>query len=261
MAEEMRIGAFEHAACPICFEDLASKPQEVGALLHQGCRVEATLYHSSCVGAECGSGDSRPQHLDGLSPVTRKPVDGFRPMPALSEELHWCQFVDWNNDKSIDCGELAHVVAAMLPLDQNKVEDFVRDTFDTDSDGRISDHELQLLVLPYLREHLPGLQAAMPSAPPPEICPGSQGDEFSAWFRHWDADGSGQLDNRELSFALAKCFYKSLGPELDVGTKDMIVSTFLTEADINGDGQVSEAEFLSRLAPMIKANLPTTAAY
>ncbi len=49
-----RQSAVEKAVCPICFDDLHVLPDQVGALTLNGKRVEAALYHRSCVVASDG---------------------------------------------------------------------------------------------------------------------------------------------------------------------------------------------------------------
>jgi len=99
------------------------------------------------------------------------------------------------------------------------------------------------------------MAVAAPVVRVPEISSASTRPQLLAWFRHWDADGSGSLDMRELQFALVACFYRALG-DADAETKEQIVGMFLAEADMNGDGSISKTEFLEQLVPFMKANLP-----
>lgn len=135
------------------------KREELGALTHQGNRVERTLYHSSCITlmlAHSGSLLRRPgvgkgfEISWGLSPVSRTPVDGFLKMPSLSDQRAWVEFIDWRRNGHVDVEDLAAVMAAMLPIDEHSSEGLVRKNFRVDQGGIISQGELALHVLPHL---------------------------------------------------------------------------------------------------------------
>ena len=53
--------------------------------------------------------------------------------------------------------------------------------------------------------------------------------ELLAWFRYWDADGSGFLDAEELRYAVATLFFRALG-DADVSTKQAVAEAFSSEA-------------------------------
>jgi len=188
--------------------------------------------------------------------MTRQIVDGFALMPPIVDQDRWVGFVDWNGDGRLDVAEVAAAVCAMLPVDENKVERLVRQSFDRDGDGFISQAELETTVLPYLRQNCSELTTSMASAPPPEITRVSDVSELTAWFKHWDADASGHLDMSELRFALTSCFHQALASSIDASTKQTIIDLFLREADLDGDGHVSHTEFLTRFVPLLQANLP-----
>merc|ERR1712176_920761 len=111
------------ASCPICFGDLHSHRHELGALVHGGRRIEHSIYHAGCIAQMLACSRSVVKTGDGheaswgLSPVTRKPVDGFVRMPDLSDFGPWFEFVDWKGDGVVDVEELAVIIAALLPVD------------------------------------------------------------------------------------------------------------------------------------------------
>jgi len=176
-------------------------------------------------------------------------------MPSTDDRQAWLKFADWNEDGNLDVSELAIVIAAMLPVDENGIEQFVRETFDTDGDGVISDKELEEKVLPYLESHGGALTSSTPNSPAPVLSRSSSQAELLAWFKHWDADDSDSLDEVELRYALTACFYRAFGDEVDNETKQTLVENFISEAT-KGGKSVSKSEFLETLAPALQLNLP-----
>ena len=71
--------------------------------------------------------------------------------------------------------------------------------WDRDGSGAVEQDELFLLI-EYMRSHLPRPQEAAV----PDITSNS-----SAWFEHFDEDGSGSLEKGELTRALIKTFHVS----------------------------------------------------
>lgn len=150
----------EAEECAICLDALGSNREEVGALTFEGKRIEPNLYHLGCitmilVTKRCIKIDSAGQQKVswGLSPVTRKPVDGFQRMPPLEERTRWVEFVDWKGDRRLNVADLALAVAAMLPVQAGAMKLFMCSNFKVDSEGVITGEELETAVLPYLEEH------------------------------------------------------------------------------------------------------------
>eukprot|EP00927_Polykrikos_kofoidii_P027766 TRINITY_DN24323_c0_g1_i1.p1 TRINITY_DN24323_c0_g1~~TRINITY_DN24323_c0_g1_i1.p1 ORF type:complete len:706 (+),score=108.18 TRINITY_DN24323_c0_g1_i1:171-2288(+) len=244
--------AAEHAACPICLEDLVSRADEVGALTQSGQRVEAALYHRRCVGIVATGGI--PRLPGGCSPTSRAPVDGFTLMPPIRERRRWLKFVDWNGDGQISVSELSGAVAAMLPVDETRLESYVRKHFAANGDV-IPEADLESKVLPHLEIHLADLAVTAPLVSAPTLTRSSGRSELLAWFKHWDADDSGSLDAEELRFALATLFFRALG-DADLTTKRAVVEAFLAEPGLRLDSGVSKTAFIERLVPALQANLP-----
>jgi len=159
------------ATCPICCGDLASNREEVGALTYHGRRIEPELYHLGCITMmlthqgsirAAGRGGAEARAVPhggalgiswGVSPVTRKPVDNFMPLPQLDDRRRWVEFIDWRCDGRLDVTELATAIGAMLPVDERAMDAFLRENFNVDEDGVMSAAELEHIVLPYLEEH------------------------------------------------------------------------------------------------------------
>lgn len=255
--DSIRSAAASRAACPICLDDLVSRPGEVGALTWQGRRVEQALYHRSCVGVAARGGI--PQLPGGRSPITRALVDGFVLIPPLRERRNWRNFVDWNGDGRITVSELSSAVAAMLPVDEDGIERVVRESFPPAAGDVFSEEELEDRILPHLEAHAAELAVSTPSSVAPVLSRSSTRAELLAWFRHWDADGSGSLDAEELRYALATVFFRALG-STGTKTKQAVVEAFLNEARLSGTEQVTKSRFLEHLAPALQVNLPEEAA-
>eukprot|EP00747_Dinoflagellata_sp_TGD_P077495 gnl/TRDRNA2_/TRDRNA2_159618_c0_seq2.p1 gnl/TRDRNA2_/TRDRNA2_159618_c0~~gnl/TRDRNA2_/TRDRNA2_159618_c0_seq2.p1 ORF type:complete len:608 (+),score=123.88 gnl/TRDRNA2_/TRDRNA2_159618_c0_seq2:231-1826(+) len=147
----------------------------------------------------------------------------------------------------------------MLPVDEDGVERFVREEFDPDGGGTISQADMEAKVLPYLEDNAADLVSSTPQARAPPLTKASSRAELLAWFKHWDADGSGTLDSSELCYAVATLFFQALG-DTDPGTKQAVVQAFLAELGLDKDGQVAKTRFLEQLAPVLQANLPVEAA-
>lgn len=206
--------------------------------------MEAALYHKSCV----TGADGRLKFPTGVSPITRKRVDGFLLMPSVSNTRAWVSFADWDCDGRLSVAEVAVVVSAILPVDESGAEDFVRGRWDKNKDGVIDIIELEQDVLPYLRNHAAQIVYAAPMVGAPAICSDSTKQEMLAWFQHWDSDRSNSLDVRELRYALVSCFFRALG-DAPAETKEVVVEMFLEAADVDGDGTISKTEFIDRLVP------------
>eukprot|EP00927_Polykrikos_kofoidii_P086651 TRINITY_DN9777_c0_g1_i1.p1 TRINITY_DN9777_c0_g1~~TRINITY_DN9777_c0_g1_i1.p1 ORF type:complete len:966 (+),score=142.08 TRINITY_DN9777_c0_g1_i1:152-3049(+) len=156
------------AVCPICFNDLYSNREELGALVNQGKRVEQSLYHGGCItmmlayrGAKVrASSNLVGGHQEiswGLSPVTRVPVDSFVRMPKFEDADRWIEFVDWNRQGTVDVEKLGAAVAALLPIDEDEAEPLVRKLFKVGSGDIISREELLETVLPHLQKEAQSL--------------------------------------------------------------------------------------------------------
>jgi len=240
--------AVSRSVCPISLKELRSKPHQVGALVKGGRRVESALYH------KCSVQDSALTL--GASPVTRRRVDGFELMPPMIEFDNFVRFLDWDGDGWLSTTEVATALAAILPVEEDNVERFIRDRFDVDREGNISEREMIDQVLPYLGEHLGEVLRAAPVAEVPELVRGAGREQLLLWFDHWDTDHRGELEYSDLRFAVTRVLFESLGDTIDTSTKETVTSLFLTEMGLYGEGLMSREKFVETLAPSLQANLP-----
>jgi len=246
------------AACPISLEDLRLKPNQVGAFVRNGQRVEPALYHQSSVQLNNGTLIIE----DGCSPLSLERVDGFMLMPALSKCLaasawgEFVEFIDWDQDEWVFVQEVSTALAAILPLNEDKVERYIRDHFEVDRDGCLTCWELEVQVLPYLADRIGEFLVEAASAEAPELWRNSSREELSLWFAYWDTDDRGQLDLGDFQFAISKCLYQAMGDSVDKVTKETVVLLFLEETGTARLETITRAVFLDVLAPTLKANLP-----
>lgn len=252
LLDEARDAACTFARCPICFDALRARPDQVGALMYKGKRVESALYHKSCMIDEQGSlrlsaSLSPPWHR---SPITRQAVDAFALMPCISEPIAWTKFVDWNGDGKIEVSEVAVAIAALLPINADHAEHFVSSNFDKDGNGALDTHELRNIALPFIRKSMAKLVAA--ATQPPEIYSTSSRADFLAWFDHWDNNHAGQITTSCLQVAVIA----SLDGVATITTRRTLARIVLGEAGLAESSHVSRSTFLQCLVPVLQLNLP-----
>jgi hypothetical protein len=149
-----------YKACPLCLEDLVRNGhrggQEVGALTFKGDRIEEELYHVGCVTmmlAHKGAikyKNNKPSISWGTSPVSRQAVDGFLQVPSLEDKRKWIKFVDWRQKDEICVDELASLVAATLPIEEDSVAGFVETALGVSIAGSVTTAQLESVIIPYL---------------------------------------------------------------------------------------------------------------
>lgn len=246
---DIRNLAAHHAACPISIRDLRSQPDQVGALFSDGRRVEPALYLKSSVV------DENDRLVVTESPVSGIPVDSFQLMPPLAACAAVAKFVDWDSDGQLGVTDLATALAAILPVDEDAAERFIRDRFDVDRGGFLDEVEVVEQVLPHLGGRLGELLASCPVAREPQLCRHSGREELLAWFDHFDAERGGEIHFSQLRFAVARVMYAALGAA-SLEMKEAAVACFFSAADLaSTDGILTREAFVERLAPALKANL------
>lgn len=246
---DVRDLAAHHAACPVSLRDLRTQPDQVGALVFNGRRVEPALYLRSSVTRADG------RMLVTESPVSHVPVDGFQQMPPLAAVEAVAKFVDWDSDGQLGVTDLAAALAAILPVDEDAAERFVRDRFDVNRGGFLSETEVVQQVLPHLGGRLGELLASCPVAREPQLCRHSGREELLAWFNHFDSERGSEMHFSQLRFAVARVMYAALG-DASLETKEAAVACFFSAADlVSTDGILTREAFVERLAPALKANL------
>jgi len=252
--DAVRAVAVHRAMDPISLCDLRSRSDQVGALVLDGQRVEQPLYHMGSV----QSADGRLTVANNVSPVTFELANGFKLVPPLAKLEEFIRFLDWDGDHMLSVTEIAAALAALLPVDEEGAEHFIRDHFDVGQDGLIEDHALHEQMLPYTSgDRLYEFLEAAPVEEAPALRRGSSRQELLRWFDHWDTQGSGELDLREVRFAVAWTLYQALGSSEDHVTKETLASLFLAQAELTGEGQhISRDQFVELFAPALQANLP-----
>lgn len=228
------------------------RPDQVGALIFNGQRVEPALYHRDSVVGEDG-------HLmlrDGVSPVSGEPANGFMLLPPVSNLNDFIDFLDWDGEGEITVHDVANALASVLPADVEGIEHFIRDHLDLSQDGVISSTEWLEQILPYCEDRLVEMLAATPVPEAPHLGRGAPRKDLVAWFDHFDHDGSGSMGLPDIAFAVSKTLYQALGSELSIGMKETVASLFLAETQLDGRGRMSRQQFIDQIAPALLANMP-----
>jgi len=258
--DDVREAAVSKAICPISLEDLRLKPDQVGAFVYKGQRVEPALYHKDSLWREDGSAI----FSGNLTPVGQQQFDGFEKMPrlpkqgaAMDEWEDFVEFFHWNKkDDWLLVAEVAIAFAAAISVDEDGVERFIRCHFDVDCDGHIQRAEMEEQIVPYLSNHLDELQATAPCLEVPRLFRTSTRADVIRWFEFWDFDRSGEVDLIEFRFAVAMTLYQALGYSVDAQAKEAVVLLFLSEVTPEETSQISRSTFLDIIYPALQANLP-----
>merc|ERR1712013_201891 len=120
------------------------------------------LCHQSSGGVNTGAADFASRISWGLSPTSRKQVDGFLRLPSFDDALSWIKFIDWRNQGCLRIHDVAAVLAAIAPrsLLVNHVQcasegqqQQQQQRVQCASEGVISDGQLATTVLPLLQRY------------------------------------------------------------------------------------------------------------
>jgi len=242
------------AFCPLALVELRSRPCEVGALVRGERRVESVLYLRDSVLTEDGC-----LKLPGnVSPVSGEAVDGFMPMPAIQpmQGQEFFRFLDWSGDHHTSAAEVAAAVAAILPVEEESVERFIRERFDVDREGVMAGNELLDGVLPYMIAELDEFINATRVSDVPSLSADSPLSDFHGWFDHWDFHHVGELDHSLARFAIAVLLFKVLTKAVELPTKEVIVTTFVEKVGLAGGGRLTLERFTDCIVPALRQNLP-----
>ncbi|CAE7947898.1 unnamed protein product [Symbiodinium sp. KB8] len=260
VVDQAREAAVEKVTCPICFEALSDYPDQVGALTFQCKRVEAALYHSSCV-LNAGTGKLIFQAETGssVSPLTRVRVDGFQLMPSLTKGKAWASFVNWEQGP-LDVKKISCAVSALLPVDECDARRFVLMELGLSEDHpdntEIKQKEVVDYLLPSMRRQLRRLIGEAPKRNAPALCRNSDEGELKQWFQFWDTRNTGFLDHATLLLAVTTAFHTALAKSADPSTKLAVANAFFAEIGLRECEAVSMDDFVAKLAPQLLANLP-----
>lgn len=222
--DDVKQFAVLHAICPVSLVELRTRPNEVCALLFNGHRVETALYH-------LGSIISKNVLNINRSPVTHLPVDGFKLMPK-PHLWDFVDFLDWDEDGFIRVSELSIALAAILPLNEERLERLIYERFLTsnqEQDQLLSLNDVFHFHYPTFVERFFEILASAPSVPMRDIWRFSNEEEILAWFDYWDHANVGQLALDNFRYMIAKTLYSALGDDECADMRENVVNLFFSE--------------------------------
>ncbi|KAH8072965.1 hypothetical protein JL720_11055 [Aureococcus anophagefferens] len=129
--------AEEHSECPVCFDELHSRP--CGVLLGDGGRRLCThIVHLDCLkDLPSGRGTGKP-----LCPLCRRESGAIVPLPSLfAEPRRWFDLLDVEGDGRVEPDDVLATLKSQLPLDESALDDKwdeIWDHFDMDGTGTLS---------------------------------------------------------------------------------------------------------------------------
>lgn len=238
----------ENAECPICFEPLPSTP--VSVLAMRGRRVCRHFFHERC-------GEAMKTAAGGMHcPICRETYDGLLRVPDVMRDPHgWFKLVDLDGNGALDATEVSEVLKATLSVDVRRLDQdlpLLLPQWDGNGDGRVEFNEMMGPhgLFYYVRD------AFRATGQAPKDIPDIRSDRRE-WFRYWDEDGSGALDQEEVIRSFVKTF--SLGSDVaQVQFLREIVGALWSEFDPDNSGEIDMDEFCrpgEGLADMVIANV------
>eukprot|EP00802_Teleaulax_amphioxeia_P024665 Tamp_25399.p1 GENE.Tamp_25399~~Tamp_25399.p1 ORF type:complete len:238 (-),score=37.21 Tamp_25399:230-898(-) len=183
--------AVHHCECPICFEPMHG---EASGVLAQGngSRSCAHFFHQRCLTDLLRSGNRQ-------CPLCRASFTKVLPVPSLeANPAGWFKVVDLNGDGGLSQQEIKFVLLAQLPIDEVILEEELNRNFkkwDKNKDGFIRQDELldpNTGLIAYVRNKA----RAQPNQVP-DIKASKE-----AWFRHYDDNGNGTLQQDEVHYRM-----------------------------------------------------------
>lgn len=227
--------AEEFAECVVCFEPLCS--HRCAVLMRGGARTCRHLMHQRCAEAmQCAGRYNCPE--------CRAQFDSVQPLPSLhtGNIREWFAAVDVDGDGRLSKTEVLTVLKAQYRLDWRALEAHIDElwaTWDKDASGFLAFDELT--APGGLVHYVTGGHVTSTFAPPPQrASPGLH--DTAEWFKYWDEDGNGSLDQQEVQRALTKTF--DLGNDLQaVQTMRETLEAVWPLYDFDGNGDIDFQEF------------------
>lgn len=242
--------AIDNAECPICYDDMASKPTAV-LLSSQGNNKRSCrhfLHH------DCANMLLKANRLN--CPICRATYSSVFPVPDFNTDPKgWFACVDFDQSNSLSKTEVLEVLKALLPLNVDALEksiDNLWKQWDKDQSGEIDFEELcnpKTGLFVYVRNNFARIQ----KKPPPNLDMGNR----ESWFCYWDEDGSGSLEKEEIVRGLIKTFNLSSSFS-KINELREILDNVWSIFDTDGSGSIELNEFLQRdgLGETLVASLP-----
>jgi len=235
----------EKAECPICFERYCTEDKGIaqplcvllgpdGKRARDSSGVCRHFFHYECMKA-------MPQKT---CPMCRRPYSTLGVLPNVrdrAQQARWFQLIDADGDGSLSKREVVDVLRVTMPVvdDVPMIRQYVDRLWpkvDRDGSGECSLQELPYL-LTELGRSLPGEQKK--EEKPPRLTAQTKAE----WFRFWDEDNSGGLDQREMTRALVKtCGNYGVNPQGIQSARSTLDEVWCI-FDTSGDGIIDLEEF------------------
>jgi Ca2+-binding EF-hand superfamily protein len=150
--------------------------------------------------------------------------------------------IDTNSDSKITKDEL-NTVLSESGASTTSINNLFN-LLDGNSDGSVTNSELQTV-----QSLMQTLNGSMPPPPPPPPDDSSSSDKDKAMFNTLDKNGDSKIDSSELGAMLAN------GPQSSLGATDI-----MGLADTDGDGSISQSEFISTKDKVHEAMMSSSSA-
>jgi len=229
--------AVEHAECPVCYDEMHSRP--VAVLKHNGKRVCRHFFHVECAQQMLAS------NLKECAVCRAKYSSVFAVPNYETNAKGWFEAVDFDGNGKLSRAEVLEILKAICPVDWRRLEARAGDLWtrwDVNGDGELSFEEIcnaRTGLLVYVKSTF------KPAENKPAIPPALTLRTKREWFSYWDEDSNGTLEQVEVVRALIKTFALSF----DLAKLEEMRSTVHAVwplFDLDGSGEIDISEFESR---------------